>query len=198
MEMCFADELSLLLMLRYSLQENTSLLTIIGLHSNILFQIRITPHTLVFVARKGHHYEFPVSSLADGHWHRVALSISLNRLALYVDCCLLESVGWSGYFGMGVATEGLVVIGGLIEPFEVPFEGALGQLSFWMGDARVADRSCQASYISCGSLLDKRAHHGRSHFWKKFPQAWTQVELCKGLEKKGRSGKLERGKQMMI
>ncbi|XP_060126269.1 collagen alpha-2(XI) chain-like [Zootoca vivipara] len=170
----FADELSLLLMLRYSLKENTSLLTIIGLRSNILFQIRITPHTLVFVARRGHHYEFPVSSLADGHWHRVALSISLKRLALYVDCYLLESVGWSGYFGMGVATEGLVVIGGLIEPFEVPFEGALRQLSFWMGDAGVAERSCQASYSTCGSLLDKEVHHGSSHFQEKFPQAWTQ------------------------
>ncbi|KAH0615536.1 hypothetical protein JD844_004919, partial [Phrynosoma platyrhinos] len=120
----FADELSLLLVIRYLLKEDTSLLTIIGLHSDILFQIRISPYALVFVASRRRHYEFPVSSLADGEWHRIALSISSERLVLYIDCQLVESIVWPRYSGMGVTTEGLVVIGGLIEPFEIPFEGS--------------------------------------------------------------------------
>lgn len=65
---------------------------------------------------------FPITTLGDGDWHRVALSITLERLELRVDCQLVESVSWSNYFGMGVTTEGLVIIGGLIEPFEIPFE----------------------------------------------------------------------------
>ncbi|KAL8174418.1 UNVERIFIED_CONTAM: hypothetical protein K2H54_044373 [Gekko kuhli] len=151
----FADELSLLLTLRYSLKEETSLLTIIGHRSDILFQIRISPYALVFVASRRRHYEFPISSLADGKWHRVALSISVERLALYVDCQLVESVGWSSHFGMGVTLEGLLVVGGLIESFEIPFEGALKQLTFLMGDSGAASEHCQTHNSTCVSPLGK-------------------------------------------
>lgn len=53
----FADELSVLLKLRYSLQEDTSLVTILSHHSHVLFQIRINPHGLVFVTTRRRHYE---------------------------------------------------------------------------------------------------------------------------------------------
>uniref|UniRef100_A0ACB8EZK4 Uncharacterized protein n=1 Tax=Sphaerodactylus townsendi TaxID=933632 RepID=A0ACB8EZK4_9SAUR len=119
--------------------------------------------------------KFPVSSLADGKWHQVALSISLERLALYVDCQLVESVGWSSYIGMGVTTEGLLVIGGLIESFEIPFEGALRQLTFLMGDAGAASEHCQTHNSTCSSPLGKEAKHNMTPFWALFPQTGTQV-----------------------
>lgn len=64
---------------------------------------------------------FPVSSLSDGKWHHVAISVSAKRLALYVDCSLLESVEWV-YHGIGIRTDGLLMVGGIIEGFETPFE----------------------------------------------------------------------------
>ena len=63
----------------------------------------------------------PVSGLSDGKWHHVAVSVSAKRLALYVDCSLLESVDWV-YHGMGINTDGLLMVGGIIEGFETPFE----------------------------------------------------------------------------
>nr|XP_056716127.1 collagen alpha-3(V) chain-like [Euleptes europaea] len=171
----FTDELSLLLTLRYSLKEETSLLTIIGHRSDILFQIRVSPYALVFVASRRRHYEFPISSLADGKWHQVGLSISLERLALYVDCQLVESVGWSSYFGMGVTLEGLLVVGGLIEPFEIPFEGALRQLTFLIGDSGAAREHCQSHNSTCSSPLGKEADHNMPLSWAVFSQAGTQV-----------------------
>lgn len=68
-----------------------------------------------------------MSFLGDGRWHQVALSISLERLELHVDCRLVDRVSWSNYFGMGVNTEGLIIIGGLIESFEIPFKVRAGQ-----------------------------------------------------------------------
>lgn len=64
---------------------------------------------------------FPVSGLSDGQWHHVALSVSAQKLALYVDCSLLESVDWV-YHGMGISTDGLLIVGGIIEGFETPLE----------------------------------------------------------------------------
>lgn len=78
---------------------------------------------------------FPVSFLGDGHWHQVALSISLERLELHVDCRLLDRVSWANYFGMGVNTEGLIIIGGLIESSEIPFKVRAGQgLLSWVNE----------------------------------------------------------------
>lgn len=53
----FADELSVLMKLRYSLKEETSLVTILSHRSHALFQIRINPHALVFVTTRRRHYE---------------------------------------------------------------------------------------------------------------------------------------------
>lgn len=53
----FADELSVLLKLRYSLKEDTSLVTILSHRSHVLFQIRINPYGLVFVTTRRRHYE---------------------------------------------------------------------------------------------------------------------------------------------
>ena len=53
----FADELSVLMKLRYSLQEDTSLVTILSHRSHVLFQIRVSPHGLVFVTTRKGHYE---------------------------------------------------------------------------------------------------------------------------------------------
>lgn len=84
----------------------------------------------LFPSCSGAH-RFPVSFLGDGRWHQVALSISLERLELHVDCRLVDRVSWSNYFGMGVNTEGLIIIGGLIESFEIPFKVRIGQT--WKG-----------------------------------------------------------------
>lgn len=64
---------------------------------------------------------FPVSNLSDGKWHHVAVSVSAKHLALYVDCSLLETVDWV-YHGMGISTDGLLMVGGIIEGFDTPFE----------------------------------------------------------------------------
>lgn len=72
-------------------------------------------------------HRFPVSFLGDGRWHQVALSISVERLELHVDCRLVDRVSWSSYGGMGVHTEGLIILGGLIESFEIPFKVRAGQ-----------------------------------------------------------------------
>lgn len=65
---------------------------------------------------------FPVAVLSDGGWHRVAVSVSSGRLALYVDCSMVESVDWAYKDGLGISTDGLVMVGGIIEGFETPFE----------------------------------------------------------------------------
>lgn len=64
---------------------------------------------------------FPISNLSDGKWHHVAVSVSAKRLALYVDCSLLESVDWV-YQGMGISTDGLLMVGGIVQRFDTPFE----------------------------------------------------------------------------
>lgn len=60
--------------------------------------------------------------LTDGKWHRVALSVSTGRLALYTDCAMVESVDWFNEGGLGIHTDGLVIVGGIIESSETPFE----------------------------------------------------------------------------
>ena len=64
---------------------------------------------------------FPVSNISDGEWHHIAVSVSARRLALYVDCFLLESVDWV-YRGMEISPNGLLMVGGVIEGFDTPFE----------------------------------------------------------------------------
>ncbi|KAM7144509.1 uncharacterized protein RBU57_015648 [Macrochelys suwanniensis] len=171
----FADELSVLLKLRYSLKEETSLLTILSHRSHVLFQIRIKPLALVFVTTRRRHYEFPVSILGDGDWHQVALSISSERLELHLDCQLVESVGWSNSFGMGVTMQGLVILGGLIESFEIPFEGALQQLTFQMGDPGAAGEYCGGYNTSCASAFSTEAFRNPSRSPGELSPAWLEV-----------------------
>ncbi|XP_067398297.1 collagen alpha-1(V) chain-like [Emydura macquarii macquarii] len=173
----FANELTVLLKLRYSLKEDTSLLTILSHRSHVLFQIRINPNALVFVTTRRRHYEFPVSILGDGDWHQVALSISSERLELHVDCQLVESVGWSNYFGMGVTTQGLVIVGGLITSFEIPFEGALQQLTFRMGDPRAAGEYCWGYNASCTSSFSTEAFRNQSRSLGELPPAWPESHV---------------------
>lgn len=68
------------------------------------------------------YFRFPVAVLSDGNWHRVAVSVSTGRFALYVDCSMVESVDWAYKEGLQITTDGLIMVGGIIEGFETPFE----------------------------------------------------------------------------
>ncbi|TNN82987.1 Collagen alpha-1(XI) chain [Liparis tanakae] len=106
---------------------------------------------------------FPVAGLSDGRWHRVAVSVSAERLALYVDCSLLESVDWVHQGGAVRADGGLLVIGGAVEGAETPFEGDLGQLSLLMGDPDAARRHCSHHPPRCGRTAPKPPRSPRTH-----------------------------------
>ncbi|GCC24937.1 hypothetical protein chiPu_0003340 [Chiloscyllium punctatum] len=145
----FADEFSLLIKLRYTMREDTILFTILSYQSHILLQVRLSPSAFVFVTTRRRHYEFPIAFLSDGKWHKVAISVSLNKMEVYVDCKLIESVRWKNYFGMEITTEGLVIIGGLIEAFETPFKGLIQQLLFVMGEPTAAKAQCTRYNRAC-------------------------------------------------
>ena len=66
-----------------------------------------------------------MSGLTDGEWHRLAVSVSLERLEVYVDCVLFESLDWV-YYGMAVSTAGLLMVGGTVRGHETPFEVSWG------------------------------------------------------------------------
>ncbi|KAM7369300.1 hypothetical protein PAMP_013579 [Pampus punctatissimus] len=117
----FADEFSLLVQLRSPQRVERSIFTMLSPDSHVMLQLRISAYAVIFIGTQQRHYEFPVSNLSDGKWHHVAVSVSAKRLALYVDCSLLESVDWV-YHGMGINTDGLLMVGGIIEGFETPFE----------------------------------------------------------------------------
>ncbi|KAI4817194.1 hypothetical protein KUCAC02_009470 [Chaenocephalus aceratus] len=130
--------------------------------SRVMLQLRISAYAIIFIGTQQRHYEFPVSGLSDGKWHHVALSVSAKRLALYVDCSLLESVDWV-YRSMGISTEGLLMIGGIIEAFETPFEGHLRQLTFLMGDPDAAQRHCSHHPPRCGETSRKPPRSPRTN-----------------------------------
>ncbi|XP_030062963.1 collagen alpha-1(XI) chain [Microcaecilia unicolor] len=157
----FVDELSVLIKFRYSLKEDTSLLSILNIHGQVLFQIRINPHAFIFVSVRRGDYEFPVSFLSDGEWHCIALSISAERVELHVDCKLMERIAWTNFFGIGVTTDGLVLVGGLIEPFEIPFEGSLQQLMFVMGDPGAAKDYCSTCSETCLRTFSTETVHNQ-------------------------------------
>ncbi|KAM4634126.1 collagen alpha-2(XI) chain-like [Polymixia lowei] len=117
----FADEFSVLVQLRSPQREDRSVFTLLSPDSHVLLQLRVSAYAVVFIGTQQRHYEFPVSGLSDGEWHRVAVTVSAKRLALYVDCSLVESVDWV-YRGMGITTEGLLMVGGIVEGFETPFQ----------------------------------------------------------------------------
>lgn len=63
----------------------------------------------------------PFYGLSDGNWHHLIIGVSAKRLALHVDCIQLLSVAWE-YHGMENRTAGLLMVGGIIEVDETPFE----------------------------------------------------------------------------
>lgn len=65
--------------------------------------------------------------LPDGQWHQVSVGVSSSWLALYVDCELVERVNWT-FPGQGITTDGLLMLGDIIEGFETPFEVR----AYWM------------------------------------------------------------------
>ncbi|MGH0177963.1 UNVERIFIED_CONTAM: hypothetical protein FKN15_007005 [Acipenser sinensis] len=176
----FVDEFSVLIHVRYALAEDTSLLTVLNHRNDILLQLRINPYALTFVTTRRRHYEFPVSVLADGTWHRVALAVSSESLELHVDCELVESVPWKDYFGMGISTEGLLLLGGIIEAFETPFEGSLSQLSFIMGDPAAAREHCNLPPRDCRGAFKSEAPQNTSTSLRDTQQVlYSAVLKCK-------------------
>nr|XP_029501712.1 collagen alpha-1(XI) chain-like [Oncorhynchus nerka] len=158
----FADEFSLLVQLRSPQRDERSVLTLLSHDSHILLQLRISAYTLTFISTQQRHYEFPVSGLSDGQWHHVAVSVSSVRLALYVDCALVESVDWV-YQGMGITSEGLLLLGGIIEGFETPFEGQFRQLTFLMGDTDAGHHHCTLHPAQCGGAGFKSPRSPRTN-----------------------------------
>lgn len=64
---------------------------------------------------------FPVSNISDGKWHSIAVSVAAKRLAVYVDCSLLESVDWP-HPGVRISPDGLLLVGGVVQTYDTPFE----------------------------------------------------------------------------
>ncbi|XP_029301004.1 collagen alpha-1(XI) chain-like [Cottoperca gobio] len=158
----FADEFSLLVQLRSPQGDDRSVFTMLSPDSHIMLQLRISAYAIIFIGTQQRHYEFPVSGLSDGKWHHVAVSVSAKRLALYVDCSLLESVDWV-YHGMGISTDGLLMVGGIIEGFETPFAGHLRQLTFLMGDPDAAQQHCSHHPRRCGETARKPPRSPRTN-----------------------------------
>ncbi|KAL7844087.1 hypothetical protein SRHO_G00226260 [Serrasalmus rhombeus] len=159
----FGDEFSLLLQLRSSQHDDRSLLTFLCPDGHILLQIRISAYAFTFISTQQRHYEFPVTVLSDGNWHRVAVSVSTGRIALYVDCAMVESVDWAYQDGLGITTEGLVMVGGIIEGFETPFEGDLKQVTFLMGEPDAARDQCGVFVPQCDGAAHNSARSPRTH-----------------------------------
>nr|XP_046242088.1 collagen alpha-1(XI) chain-like [Scatophagus argus] len=144
----FSDEFSLLIELHSSQKEDSSVVTLLNAQHHIHLQLRLGPHSLTFISTQHREYEFPVESLCDGQWHQVSLGVSPLWLEVYVDCLLVERVNWA-YPWQGISNDGLLMIGGSLEGFETPFEGAVRQLTFVMGDPDAARDHCTLHRPSC-------------------------------------------------
>ncbi|KAK2818894.1 hypothetical protein Q5P01_024455 [Channa striata] len=158
----FADEFSLLMQLRSPQREERSVFTMLSTDGHIMMQLRISAYAVIFIGTQQRHYEFPTSGLSDGKWHHVALSVSAKQLTLYVDCSLSESVDWV-YSGIGVSTDGLLMVGGIIESFETPLEGHLRQLTFLMNDPDAAQQHCSHHPPRCGGTTPKPPRSPRTN-----------------------------------
>ncbi|XP_016332915.1 collagen alpha-1(V) chain-like [Sinocyclocheilus anshuiensis] len=150
----FADEFSLLIQLRSSQEEERSVLTLLNFYNHILLQIRIGPHSITFITTQQRDYEFSVSGLSDSQWHWISVGVAFEWLAVYVDCVLVEKVSWM-YPYMGITTDGLLMVGGILEGFETPFEGELRQMTFIMGDANAAKDHCALHQHMCEPVKER-------------------------------------------
>ncbi|XP_051551945.1 collagen alpha-1(XXIV) chain-like [Myxocyprinus asiaticus] len=144
----FADEFSVLIQLRSSQEVDRSVLTLLNFYNDILLQIRVGPDSITFITTQQRDYEFSVSGLSDSLWHWISVGVSFEWLAVYVDCVLVEKVSWM-YPYMGITTDGLLIVGGILEGFETPFEGELRQMTFIMGDANAAKDHCSLHQHMC-------------------------------------------------
>ncbi|XP_077594079.1 uncharacterized protein LOC144210983 [Stigmatopora nigra] len=144
----FADQFSLLLQFKTFQRVESSIFTILSPDRHIMLQLRISAFTIILIGAQQRHYEFPVRNLTDGQWHHLAISVSSRRVAIFVDCALLESVEWVNQ-GLGIRADGLFIIGGIVEGFETPFEGHLRQLTFVMDNPDAARQQCTNHASRC-------------------------------------------------
>eukprot|EP00064_Thunnus_orientalis_P006123 superscaffoldBa00000623_g6138 len=151
----FCDEFSVLLELRSSQKEESSVMTLLNSQHHIHLQLRLGPHSLTFISTQHREYEyvwFPVRSMCDGQWHQVSLGVSTLWLEVYVDCWLVERVNWA-YPWQGISTDGLLMVGGSLEGFETPFE-----------NLRSGTRPHDSSNSAEGSADGESIHRVSPHF----------------------------------
>ncbi|KAM7392084.1 hypothetical protein PAMP_022720 [Pampus punctatissimus] len=84
----------------------------------------------------------------ESSWHQVSLGVSPLWLEVYVDCWLVERVNWA-YPWQSISANGLLIVGGTIEDLETPFEGAVRQITFVMGDPDAARDHCTLHWPDC-------------------------------------------------
>ncbi|KAG7499803.1 hypothetical protein JOB18_050051 [Solea senegalensis] len=120
----FPAEFSLLVQLQSPQREERSVFTALSRRGHVVLQLRISASAVVVAGTQRRHYD-----------------VSAKQLAVYVDCSLLESVDWF-YHGLGVSTDGLLMVGGVTEDSETTFEGRLKQLTFMMDDPGAARLHC--------------------------------------------------------
>ncbi|EMP28413.1 hypothetical protein UY3_14502 [Chelonia mydas] len=175
----FADELSVLLKLRYSLKEETSLLTILSHRSHVLFQIRINPLALVFVTTRRRHYEFPN---ALENYNIPALRDCSDELSpakakegkellfalLYGSQLSISAMAFlhpRSSQGSECEERGLSV-----------GKGALQQLTFQMGDPGAAGEYCGGYNTSCASAFSTEAFRNQSRSPGELSPAWPEAK----------------------
>ncbi|KAJ0057623.1 hypothetical protein NL108_011103, partial [Boleophthalmus pectinirostris] len=158
----FADDFSLLVHFRSRQKEERSVCSILSPEGHVTLQLRVSSTAITFIGSQDRHYEFPCAGLSDGKWHRVALSVSSKRLAVFVDCALLETVEWV-HFGLGIGLDGLLMVGGTTGTYDTPFEGELRQLSFVLGEPDVARSQCSRPQSHCDGTFLKPGRAPRTH-----------------------------------
>ncbi|KAM8761452.1 uncharacterized protein AB9X84_009134 [Acanthopagrus schlegelii] len=162
----FSVEFSILMEFRSSQKEESSVVTLLNAQHHIHLQLRLGPHSLTFISTQHREYEFSVGSLRDGQWHQVSLGVSPLWLDVYVDCSLVERVNWA-YPWQSISTDGLLMIGGSLEGFETPFDGAVRQITFVMGDPDAARDHCALQRPACNLATSNallNLHYGTSPY----------------------------------
>ncbi|KAF5901014.1 collagen alpha-1(I) chain-like isoform X1, partial [Clarias magur] len=149
----FTDEFSILLQLRSSQGVDRSILTILDFYNEVTLQIRLKPSGFTFITAIQQDYEFLVAGLSDSQWHWVSVGASLGYLEIYVNCALVEKVRWTFPY-LGVPTDGLLMVGGILQGYETPFEGEIRQMMVIMGDGRAAKNHCRRHQPVCGAPVD--------------------------------------------
>ncbi|KAK0139727.1 Collagen alpha-1(XXI) chain [Merluccius polli] len=159
----FAEEFSLLMeVLSWQRGEESSLVTLLDYNLHLHLQVRLGPSSLTYTSTQHRDYEFPVGDLHDGQWHRVSVAVSVSGLEVYVDCSRVDRVDWA-YRRQDISTQGLVILGGILESFETPFEGAMRQLTLVMGDPDAARHHCTLHTPGCPRPTNSTPRKELSH-----------------------------------